>query len=266
MTFTLKTNLCDERWFLMAHSTIDTLLHHTSIRQFKDTPIAPATLHTLEEVAQHTASSQYMQQFTLIRVTDPRMRQQIADLTTHQYIAGPGAFYVFVVDQARNVHLAENLHAATARLTDWNAFLAGVFDAALAAQNMVAAAENEGLGTVYLGSILNDPQQMIDLLHLPRYTFPLLGLMIGIPDQAPAAKPRLPQALVVGENGYPQPPDTPKLWDTYNHTVHTYYDQRSLNARETDFARMVVANSQGDAHHRGAIGRILKQQGFSLPQ
>lgn len=248
------------------HSFIDTLLHHTSIRAFQDTAVPAETLRTLEDVAQHTASSQYMQQFTLIRVTDPDLRQKIAALTTHQYIAGPGTFYVFVVDQSRNVRLADNLHAATTRLTDWNAFLAGVFDATLAAQNMVAAAESTGLGTVYLGSILNDPQQMIDLLHLPRYTFPLLGLMVGVPADKPDAKPRLPHALAVGRNGYPQPADTPALWDTYNQAVHTYYADRSSQPRDTDFARMVVANSQGDPHHRGEIGRILKRQGFQLSQ
>lgn len=247
-------------------SAIESLLHHASVRDFQETPIPPAVLRTLEDVAQHTATSQYMQQCTLIRVNEPALRQQIAAVTTYDYVAGPGALYIIVVDQARNVRLAADQHAAIARLTDWNAFLAGVFDAVLAAQNMVAAAETSGLGTVFLGSILNDPQRMIDLLRLPRYTFPLLGLRIGVPAHKPAEKPRLPHALAVGENGYPHPAAAAALWAAYEETIHRYYADRSSAPRDTDFARMVVANSQSAAHHRGEIGRILKQQGFSLPQ
>ncbi|WZU02128.1 hypothetical protein MGH68_03490 [Erysipelothrix sp. D19-032] len=51
------------------------------------------------------------------------------------------------------------------------------------------------MGAVYLGSIQNDSQTMIDLLKLPEYTFPLLGIAIGEPDQEPQLKPKLPRSL-----------------------------------------------------------------------
>src|SRR5699024_5190710 len=38
----------------------------------------------------------------------------------------------------------------------------------------------------------NDPQKIIEVLNLPKMTFPVLGLQIGIPDQEPQLKPRLP--------------------------------------------------------------------------
>lgn len=58
-------------------------------------------------------------------------------------------------------------------------------------QNTVNATESMGLGAVILGSILNDAAQLIELLQLPKLTFPVLGLEVGYPDQEPQLKPRL---------------------------------------------------------------------------
>ncbi|WP_164511970.1 nitroreductase family protein [Lacticaseibacillus daqingensis] len=231
---------------------------HRSIRQFTPAPVSAATLTLLEATAQATASSQFLQQFTLIRVADAAKRAAIAALTHCDFVAGPGVLYVFVVDQARNQRL---LAAGVAdRLRDWNAFLAGSFDATLAAQHVVDTAEALGLGTCYLGSILNDPQQMIDLLHLPRYTFPLLGLMVGHPATIPAGKPRLPQAAVVATDQYPAPVSL----TAYDNTLRDYYEHRPEHPRSTDFTQLVNAYIKTDPHHRGEIGRILRQQGFRL--
>ena len=67
---------------------------------------------------------------------------------------------------------------------------------------MVVAAESLGMGTVFLGSLHNDAQQIIDLLGLPEYTFPAVGLAVGWPNQEPQLKPRLPKEVMYMENHY----------------------------------------------------------------
>lgn len=232
---------------------------HRSIRAFKDEPV---DYQTLLAVAQATSSSEFLQEFTVIRVTDPKMRQAIVGITNCAFIAGPGELFIFVVDTGRDIRIA-GPGADTHHFTNWNAFLAGAFDATLAIQNVLATAERSGLGGVVLGSILNDPQQLIEMLHLPRYTFPLLGLMVGVPDQAPDAKPRLPQALVVGENGYPQ---ADLDLGAYDQKLAAYYRSRAWNPREETFTSLVKKHLTSDQHHRDEIGAILKAQGFELPQ
>ncbi|WP_155286949.1 nitroreductase family protein [Lacticaseibacillus zhaodongensis] len=172
--------------------------------------------------------------------------------------------YVFVLDQARNVQLVQSSGESIHQLTNWDALLGGVFDVTIAAQNMLSAAEHSGLGGVYLGSILNDPQRMIDLLHLPRYTFPLLGMKIGVPAEDPEVKPRLPHKLVVGTDTYP-PVDKTALAD-YDATVRNYYASRSWNQRDVSYTESMVAHLTASLHHRDEIGRILAAQGFELPQ
>ena len=77
-------------------------------------------------------------------------------------------------------------------------------DATLAIQNMMNAAESMGLGAVLLGSINNQPKELIKVLDLPKMTYPVLGIQVGIPDQEPQLKPRLPLDKIVFENEYPK--------------------------------------------------------------
>ncbi|WP_461213791.1 nitroreductase family protein [Lacticaseibacillus sp. GG6-2] len=233
--------------------------NHRSIRAFKDEPV---DYQALLAVAQATSSSEFLQEFTVIRVTDQALRDAIVKITNCAFIAGPGELFIFVVDTGRDIRIADS-QTDNHNFRNWNAFLAGAFDSALAAQNVLATAERSGLGGVMLGSILNDPQQMIDLLHLPRYTFPLLGLMVGVPDQLPDAKPRLPKPLVVGENSYPQA--TADL-AAYDRQLADYYQSRAWNPREETFTSLVQRHLSADQHHRDEIGAILKAQGFVLPQ
>jgi hypothetical protein len=79
-----------------------------------------------------------------------------------------------------------------------------VVDAALAAQNAVAAVESLGLGTVYIGALRNDITAVAQELALPAHVLPLFGLCIGFEDDArpTAVKPRLPQSTVLSREQY----------------------------------------------------------------
>lgn len=244
-------------------SQIDqTALNHRSIRRFKNVLLTSTQLRTLEDVAQASATSKFMQQFSLIRVTDPALIDAIADVTTYNYLREGGQLYIFVLDQARNVALVQQSGKSLHQLTNWDALLGGIFDATIAAQNMLSAAEHSGLGGVYLGSVLNDPQKMIELLHLPKYTFPLLGLLIGVPDEAPELKPRLPHDLVVAENTYPQ--FAQKELNDYDVQIRQYYQTRSWSQRDVSYTESMVAHLTATLHHRDEIGDVLHEQGFEL--
>ena len=80
-------------------------------------------------------------------------------------------------------------------------------DAVLALHAMETAAYSLGLGCVILGSLLNNIPGLIDVLNLPEYTYPVLGLAIGKPDQNPTVKPRMPRTMQFFENTYPADAD-----------------------------------------------------------
>lgn len=134
----------------------------------------------------------------------------------------------------------------------------------LALHAMETAAESLGLGCVILGSLLNDIPQLIDLLNLPEYTYPVLGLAIGKPDQTPAVKPRMPRAMQFFENTYPA--DAEAVLDqlpAFDEQVHQYYDLRQADRPVDAFSDQVATISRQDVNRQTLLNKA-QAQGFQL--
>lgn len=165
---------------MVTNSTIETLLNRRSIRKFVAEPFDDDTVATLETVAQHAASSQYLNDWSAVRVKDPALKKRMSEIGRQPYIAEAPLLYVFVADEHRNAIIAESKGVST----DSDTYgLAGSYrfsqaqnDAVLALHAMETAAYSLGLGCVILGSLLNDVPGLIEALHLPQYTYPVLGL------------------------------------------------------------------------------------------
>lgn len=196
---------------MVTNATIEALLGRRSIRKFKDEAIDDDTRATLETVAQHAASSQFLNDWSAIRITDPAIKAKLAEFGHQPYIATAPLLYVFVIDEHRNARIAERKGIDPAsdefHLKYSYRFTQAQNDAVLALHAMETAAYSLGLGCVILGSLLNNIPGLIDVLNLPEYTYPVLGLAIGKPDQNPTVKPRMPRTMQFFENTYPADAD-----------------------------------------------------------
>jgi nitroreductase len=164
---------------------INRQLQHRTIREFKDTSIPKEIFEILMETARRTASSNGMQAYSIIRVTDPSLKKAIAEVCSQEYVGRAPELLIFLADQFRNNSIAREKGCTAGNAADMDRFFQGFTDACLAAQNVVNAAESMDLGTVYLGSILNDAEKICGILSLPELTFPVIGLGIGYPAQNP---------------------------------------------------------------------------------
>lgn len=177
---------------MVTNATIEALLGRRSIRKFKDEAIDDDTRATLETVAQHAASSQFLNDWSAIRITDPAIKAKLAEFGHQPYIATAPLLYVFVIDEHRNARIAERKGIDPAsdefHLKYSYRFTQAQNDAVLALHAMETAAYSLGLGCVILGSLLNNIPGLIDVLNLPEYTYPVLGLAIGKPDQNPTVR------------------------------------------------------------------------------
>lgn len=99
---------------------------------------------------------------------------------------------MFVIDEHRNARIAERKGIDPAsdefHLKYSYRFTQAQNDAVLALHAMETAAYSLGLGCVILGSLLNNIPGLIDVPNLPEYTYPVLGLAIGKPDQNPTVR------------------------------------------------------------------------------
>lgn len=245
------------------NETLTTLQNHRTIRRFQDKPIPEDLMGELFNATLRTASSRATQNASIIRVRDLSKRKALAAVSAQAYTAEAPEYLVFIVDCARAAAILQErrLDCSTAGSLDY--FREGFTDAVLMCQSTVVGAESLGLGTTILGSILNDPLRTIEVLELPKYTFPVLGLILGYPDEAPELKPRIPQELRVMTNSYGAPASWSEALVDYDEEMHNYYDLRTKNQREDTFTNQIV-KKMGASQKGRILQDAIISQGFHL--
>lgn len=215
---------------------IESLLTHRSVRSYLPTPVTDDQLAAMMVAAQSAASSSNLQAWSVVAVRDPATRAVLAECAGGQaHVAEAPLQLVWLADLARLEQLAVVNERPFAALDYLEMFLIGVIDAALAAQNAVAAAESLGLGTVYIGGMRNQPERVAELLKLPPRVVAVFGLCVGTPDPAhpTAIKPRPPQSVVLHHEHYTPLAEQAVGITAYNAAMAAFYEQQQMNVKGT---------------------------------
>jgi len=243
---------------------IEKQLEHRTIREFKEQEVSKKTFEILMEVARRTATSNGMQSYSIVHIKDPKLKKSISEICNQEYVARAPILLIFIVDQFRNNAILREKGCDTENAGDMDRFIQGFTDAAIAAQNVVNAAEAMDLGANYMGSILNDSEELCKILKLPELTFPVVGLGLGYPNQSPQLKPRLNNRMRVFENEYKVFENYLKEIADYDQEMTTYYDLRNANQRVDCFSDQVVNKTSSSNIKRQEILKVIKRQGFQI--
>lgn len=242
------------------------LLNHRSIRSFRDEAVPEAMLGDILRAAQQASTSSNMQAYSIIRITDPDLRAELAAISGDQhYVETCPEFLVWCADMERLSMAADakaDREVVSGHFSNAEAYTIAVVDTALAAQNAAAAAESFGLGICYIGAIRNDIGKTAALLGLPQRVVPLFGMCIGWPDQTPLLRPRLPISAVLHENRY----DASGYADdiaAYDADHAAYLKERSGGRQSSGWSEQMRARTSRPPRE---IGRFLKEQGFDLTE
>ncbi|MFB2862592.1 oxygen-insensitive NADPH nitroreductase [Aeromonas sp. MdU4] len=239
------------------NQTIDLILSHRSIRQFTAEPITSPQLDAILAAAQSASSSSFLQVTTIIRVTEPEARKQLAQLAGNQpYVEQAAEFLVFCADYHRHSQIV-----ADAQTGYVEQLLLGAIDGAIMGQNALLAAQSLGLGGVYIGGLRNHPEEVSELLGLPKLVIPLFGLCLGHPAQQPEQKPRLPRAMVVHQECYQAELDREQLAQ-YDQQIQAYYQARSSNQKQQTWSGQIRAILTKES--RPFMLGFLQSRGFNL--
>ena len=235
--------------------TIDLLRSHRSIRSFTDQPVTDKQREAILGAAQGASTSSFLQCSSIIRITDPALREKLVEFTGGQkYVASAAEFWVFCADFNRNQQINPQAELGLAEQ-----LLLGCVDTALLAQNAMTAAESLGLGGVFIGGIRNQVEEVIELLKLPKFVMPLFGMCIGHPAQDHQVKPRMPQSMLVHENSYQ--PLNPQTLADYDEQLAAYYLQRDSNARRDTWSDLIIRTLKKE--QRPHMLAALHKQGWA---
>lgn len=253
----------------MTNPTLDLIHAHGSVRRYKPDPVPASAIETIVAAGQRASTSSNLQTYTVIAVTKAATRARLSELCGGQkHIAEAPVFLTFCADLARLERVCE-LRGYTQNVEHIESFLVAAVDAVIMAQNVALAAESLGLGICYIGSIRNNPQEVIDLLGLPRLTFPITGMTVGWPEKPPRIRPRLPQREILHWERY-QPPLDEALFEYDKIMAATgIYEQRQVPVPGKPDA---VENYGWLEHTARRVSRavrtnlrdVLEKQGFGL--
>ena len=254
----------------MNNPTLDLLHRHASVRHYKPDPLPASVIETIVSAGQCASTSSNMQTYTVIAVTDPAKRQHLAELCGNQkHIVEAPVFLAWCADLAR-LDRACQLRGYVQETGYIESLLIAATDVVIAAQNAALAAESLGLGICYIGSIRNNPQEVIDLLELPYHVFPITGLTIGWPEKQPKLKPRLPLKAILQWEHYDRSAEDEALAEYDLAMIATgIYDGRQVPYP----GKPEVMDPYGWTEHsarrvsqavRTGLREILEKQGFGL--
>lgn len=176
-----------------------------SVRAFEDRPIPEELKQEILEAAVQAPTAGNQQLYTILDITDPQLKQALSVTCDNQpFIAKAPMVLIFCADCKKWLD-AYREAGCTPRAPGAGDLLLAVTDAAIAAQNAVVAAESLGIGSCYIGDVMENCERQRELLHLPDYVFPAAMLVFGWPTRQQQERPkpaRCPMEQIVHTNAY----------------------------------------------------------------
>lgn len=187
------------------NEVIRQLCKRKSIRVYTDQPIPQIEKDSILRAATEAPTAGNQQLYTILDITDQTIKDKLVETCDHQpMISQAPMVLIFCADCKKwyDAYLAAGCQPRAPGVGD---FLLAVSDAMIAAQNAVTAAESLGIGSCYIGDIMENCEAQRQLLKLPEYVVPVGMVIFGYPTQQQLHRPKPERAdikYIVHENGY----------------------------------------------------------------
>ena len=244
---------------------MDSLNKRRSIRKYADKEVSNELLTRLLKEAERTQTMGNLQLYSVVVTRSEEKKRQLAPAHFNQpMVTGAPVVLTFCADFRRTSRWAEERKAVPG-YDNFLSFINAASDALLYTQTFCNLADEEGLGYCYLGTTIYMPQQIIDVLELPRLVMPIATITLGWPDENPPLSDRLPVESIIHEETYHD--YTPELIDRFYTEKESLPENKEfvkINNKETlaqVFTDIRYTKKDNEAMSAGFI-EALKNQGF----
>lgn len=178
------------------------IIERRTIRKYKKEDIPADKLEAMLYQASRAATMGNMQLYSVVITRSEEMKEKLSPLHFNQpMVKGAPVVLTFCADFNRFTKWCD-LRNANAGYDNFLSFVNAASDTLLYVQAFCSLAEAAGYGTCYLGTTLYNPKGIIDVLQLPRLTFPMATITLGVPDEQPEQPDRLPHLAYIHEETY----------------------------------------------------------------
>ena len=246
------------------------LLTRRSIRKYAQREVTEQLLGRLLTEAARTQSMGNLQLYSVVVTRSEEKKRQLAPAHFNQPMVTEAPVVLTIcADFNRTTQWALNRKAQPG-YDNLLSYQNAATDALLYTQTLCCLMEEEGLGYCFLGTTVYQPQQIIDVLGLPRLVMPVATLTVGWPAEEPPQSDRLPLESFVHDETYR---------DYTSQAIDAYYKEKEnlpenrhfveLNKKETlaqVFTDIRYTKRDNEAMSATLL-ETLRRQGFldSLP-
>lgn len=184
---------------------IQSLFDRKSVRAYTGREISEQDVELILTAATQAPTPGNQQLYTILRITDPELKHRLSVSCDNQPFIEKGRLVLVFCADCLKWYNAYKTGGCTPRKPDVGDLMLAVCDANIAAQNAVTAAESLGIGSCYIGDIMENIETQQEILGLPKYVFPTAMLVFGYPTEQQKAreKPaRFDLKYIVQENTY----------------------------------------------------------------
>ena len=165
------------------NQTIQEIRARKSVRVYEDRPVPPEVKRAILDAAIQAPTAGNMTLYTILDITDPAIKAALAKSCDDQpFIATAPLVLIFCADYRRWYDVFSRYEEEVRSPGMGDLFLAQA-DTLIAAQNAVVAAESLGLGSCYIGDVVEHFEYHQQLLKLPRYVVPAAMVCFGYPTE-----------------------------------------------------------------------------------
>ena len=205
------------------------LLTRRTIRKYTDKDVSNELLNRLMTEAARTQTMGNLQLYSVVVTRSPEMKKQLAPAHFGQPMVTEAPVVLTVCADFNRTSFWARCRKAEPGYDNFLSFMNAATDALLYTQTLCNLMDEEGLGYCYLGTTVYQPQQIIDVLHLPKLTMPVATLTVGWPAEEPPLSDRLPLKSFVHQERYN---------DYTGADIDTYYNYKEQLEENRHFVRI----------------------------
>lgn len=241
------------------------LLTRRTIRKYSLQDISDDLLNRLMTEAARTQTMGNLQLYSVIVTRSAEMKAKLSPAHFNQPMVKEAPVVLTICADFNRTSFWAKCRNAEPGYDNFLSFINAATDALLYTQTLCNLMDEEGLGYCYLGTTVYQPQQIIDILGLPKLVMPVATLTVGWPDEEPTLSDRLPLESFVHQETY---------HDYLGMDIDRYYEAKEnleenrnfvkINHKETlaqIFTDIRYTRNDNEAMSRGLID-TLKKQGF----
>ena len=244
---------------------MENLTTRRTIRQYSEREVSEELLNRLMTEAARTQTMGNLQLYSVVVTRSAEMKAKLAPAHFNQPMVTQAPVVLTIcADFHRTTRWCEERKAQPG-YDNFLSFVNAAIDALLFTQTLCNLMDEEGLGYCYLGTTIYQPQQIINILQLPKLTMPVATLTVGWPAEEPPLTDRLPLESFTHSETYRD--YTAADIDRYYHDKEQLAENRhfcEINNKETlaqIFTDIRYTKKDNEAMSAGLLD-ALRKQGF----